>query len=164
MAITYDPIATTTLASTSALVTFSSITSAYTDLVLVISATNTSAGVDIFLRMNNDTGTNYSYNWMSSYTGTPATGTVNTTANVRMGYYAIPTTDVEYHSVTHILSYSNAAEYTTWITRANRASQGTEMIAANWRSTSAVNRIDIVANTGAFGIGSTFTLYGIATA
>lgn len=164
MPATYDSIASTTLASTSATITFSSISSSYTDLVLVIAATNTGGNTDLFMRLNNDTGTNYSYNWFSSTGSSVTSGRVSTTANVRLGYYALPQSTVEYHSVTHILSYTDTNSYTTWMTRANAASAGADMLSGTWRNDSAINRIDIVASAGAFGIGSTFSLYGIATA
>lgn len=164
MAITYDSIASTTLASTSTTITFSSISSSYTDLVLVIAATNTGGNADLFMRLNNDTGTNYSYNWFSGTGSSATSGRVGTTANVRMGYYALPQSTFQYNSITHILSYTDTNSYTTWMTRANAASAGADMLSGTWRNDSAVNRIDIIANTGAFGVGSTFSLYGILTA
>jgi hypothetical protein len=57
---TYTPIATQTLGSAAASVTFSSIPQGYTDLILVINyATSASTG-NALLRFNSDTGSNYS--------------------------------------------------------------------------------------------------------
>ena len=64
MASTYTPIATTTLGSAVNSVTFSSIASTYTELVLVIqyqSAANCVANITF----NNDTATNYSTTYLS---------------------------------------------------------------------------------------------------
>jgi hypothetical protein len=61
MAKTYEPIATTTLGSAAASVTFSTISGAYTDLVLVMSIRGSSdIESDIGMQLNSDTGSNYS--------------------------------------------------------------------------------------------------------
>ena len=58
---TYESISSVTLTSNSTTVTFGSIPQTYTDLVLVIVAKITSGGLDMFIRFNSDTGSNYSY-------------------------------------------------------------------------------------------------------
>ena len=58
--ITYTPITSTTLGSNTASVTFSSISSAYTDLVLVVAGALDGANWVPTLQFNSDTGTNYS--------------------------------------------------------------------------------------------------------
>ena len=62
MAITYEPIATTTLGTAAASVTFSTISGAFTDLVLVMAFANTGVGNgnDILMQFNSDSGSNYS--------------------------------------------------------------------------------------------------------
>jgi hypothetical protein len=61
MAITYEPIATTTLGSDAVSVTFSTISGAYTDLVLVMNIRGSSdIESDIGMQLNSDTGSNYS--------------------------------------------------------------------------------------------------------
>ena len=60
MAVTYTPITSNTLTSATASVTFSSISGTYTDLVLVVSAQSASTNVDLAMRFNSDSGTNYS--------------------------------------------------------------------------------------------------------
>jgi hypothetical protein len=60
MTATYEKIATTTLGSTTATVTFSSISGAYTDLVLVERLVKSITGGSLQVRFNSDTGTNYS--------------------------------------------------------------------------------------------------------
>ena len=65
---TYEPIATTSLPSGGASITFSSIPQTYTDLVLTTSGlAQTGGGGSIALKFNNDTlasSTNYSYIYM----------------------------------------------------------------------------------------------------
>ena len=71
MAITYEPIATTTLGSAQASVSFSSF-SGYTDLVLVCVATTASDDQFLSVQFNGDTGSNYSNTYM---TGNGSTAT-----------------------------------------------------------------------------------------
>ena len=62
-ATTYVPIATQTLSSTASTITFSSIPSTYADLRLTyVGVTPSSSWIG--LRLNGDTGTNYSGRWM----------------------------------------------------------------------------------------------------
>ena len=57
---TYEPIATVILTNATNSVGFGSIPQTYTDLILIISAASTVAQ-DPIIRLNSDSGTNYSY-------------------------------------------------------------------------------------------------------
>jgi hypothetical protein len=61
---TYTPIATTTLGTAAASVTFSSISGSYTDLVLIIAGVQSVADVP-YIQFNSDTATNYSRTQLS---------------------------------------------------------------------------------------------------
>jgi hypothetical protein len=68
---TYVPIATANGTGSNSTITFSSIPSTYTDLVLIIGGGSTSASVVSQLQFNGDTGSNYS--WTALYgTGSAA--------------------------------------------------------------------------------------------
>ena len=58
MTATYDCIATTTLGSDQASVTFSAISGNYTDLVIVGNGALTAGAGTLFIRFNSDTGSN----------------------------------------------------------------------------------------------------------
>ena len=60
MPATYEPIASTTLGTAAADITFSSIPGTYTDLVLVLYGGFATAASDLYTQFNSDTGTNYS--------------------------------------------------------------------------------------------------------
>jgi hypothetical protein len=62
------------------------------------------------------------------------------------------------------MNYSNTTTYKTLISRASRISLGTETLTSTWRSTAAINRIDVKPSDSTFAAGSTFTLYGILKA
>ena len=166
---TYTPIATTTLSSAAASVTFSSISNSYTDLVLV--ASNVTASVssnNIYIRFNSDTGTNYSYTILTG------NGSITTSARVSnanynfFGGYNVGV-DSTFPSImtASIQNYSNATTNKTSLVRfgINASSTGeTQAVVNLWRSTAAINTILIYPFTGNFLPGSTFTLYGIAAA
>lgn len=165
---TYTPIATTTLAnSTTATVSFTSITGIYTDLVLVTASAITSGAGALKLNYNSDTGSNYSRTIVTG-NGSAASSTretsqasllVNTNGNLDTGLGQNTT-------IINIINYSNSSAFKTTLARANRAANGTDAIVGLWRNTAAITRIDI-ANTGLstfFLSGSTFTLYGIKAA
>ena len=65
MAITYIPLATTTLGSNQSSFSFSSISSEYTDLIIVGDVTTTSSGPDMYMRFNGSSS-GYSVQWQVS--------------------------------------------------------------------------------------------------
>ena len=164
MATTYTPIATTTLGSAVNSVTFSSIPSTYTDLVLVIQY-QSSANCVANITFNNDTATNYSTTYLSG-SGTAAAstrgsnetsiGTVWSGANFNGKLGQI---------IVQVQNYSNTTTYKTALNRTSSAGGEATATVGLWRSTSAINRIDVTGTVAAnFSIGSTFTLYGIKAA
>lgn len=164
---TYTPLATSTLGSAAASVTFSSISGAYTDLVIVSNIlANVGSPTDYSLKLtfNND-GT-------SVYSVTKLTGNGTTATSARSSNTAyIPIWDQGYFSttqpttiITNVQNYSNTTTYKTALTRGNAAAYATQATVGLWRSTSTITRLDLAAENGSFGTGSTFTLYGIVAA
>lgn len=158
---TYTPIATTTLGSATNSVSFNSISSAYTDLVLVINATRPSGFDDGSVRFNNDTGANYSTVLLRG-TGSAASGTRYTDYSLALNLLFSETVST---NIVHINNYSNNTTYKTAITRANETGNGVRANVTLWHSTAAINSITLV-NSGNsnFGSGSVFSLYGITAA
>ena len=162
MASTYEKIATTTLGSAAADVTFSSISSAYTDLVIIINGTFSAGENSYGMRLNGDTS--------SAYSSTAVYGTSSSSASLRQSnvtrMYLGRTSTANGTSIIHLQNYSNTTTYKTALSRGN--SDSTVMATVSlWRSTSAVNSITIAQyDFGAtnLGAGSTFTLYGILKA
>jgi hypothetical protein len=166
---TYTPIATTTLAnSTTASYTFSSIPSTYTDLILIGAGQLTVNGEGLGVRFNADSGSNYSFTYLSG-NGTSAasgrqTGTTYATSNWNTGF----SNSTDNNTIFHIQNYANSTTYKTVLARSNNAAgssnPGTETVVNLWRNTSAITSILVKANTGYFTTGFTWTLYGIAAA
>jgi hypothetical protein len=163
MTATYEKIATTTLGSAESSITFSSISSAYTDLVVVVQGTYSTSDDIITLTYNNDTGTNYSDTTMYG-NGTSALSYRNTTASaIQVGWYPNPGgAAVVSNMVLHIFNYSNTTTYKTNISRADTSNvQGAAARVGLWRSTAAINRIDLIMIAGNLQTGTTATIYGI---
>jgi hypothetical protein len=160
---TYEPIATNTLVSAATTVTFSSIPSTYTDLVLVTNIKD--ASTYALLRVGNgsvDTGSNYSRTYLLSV---GASGVSQRTANATSWYLSAGASEYDYN-VHNLQNYANTTTYKTSIERATTSADGTYTSANLWRSTSAINIISIISATGTASLaaGSIFTLYGIAAA
>ena len=161
MASTYTPLATQTLGGATSSVSFSSIASTYTDLVLVIDGT-VGSNCGIQLKFNSDSGSNYSFTRMTG-DGSSATSDRSSNATfMELGYYVSSTRNM---NILQIMNYSNTTTYKTVLNRANAQSVniGAQAYVEMWRNTSAINAISLSAS-GNFSTGSTFTIYGIAAA
>lgn len=169
MAITYEPIATQTLGSTTTDVTLSSISSSYTDLILICNFSRVTAnGQNLSLRVNSDTGSNYSNTYIEGDGSTAYSGRNSNQTSARIGAvgggFTLSTTDL-ISVIINFNDYSNTTTNKTIISRYNQAGANTGSAVALWRSTSAISSITLSTfNTGQFGSGSTFTLYGIKEA
>lgn len=163
MAVTYEAIATQTLASTSTQITFSSIPSTFTDLILVSSVIPTSSGSSyINLQFNSDTGNNYSRTYLNG-SGSAATSGRNT-GEAGAYIYGNAITASPSTFITQIQNYSNATTKKTLLTRTNDSAAYVAAFVNLWNITNAINRIDINCVVSSFASGSTFTLYGIKAA
>lgn len=164
---TYTPIATTTLTSAAANITFSSIPSTYTDLVLVlVTAEQSGFNGESVLRFNSDSGSNYSNTYLSGSGSATASNRNTSSTVVRVSYYAGNTLTVgNMNYIVQIQNYSNTTTYKTLLSRSNNASGGIDAIVGLWRSTSAINSISFFySDSGNVIAGSTATLYGITAA
>ena len=158
---TYEPIATNTLGSAAASVTFSSISQAYTDIVITVTGT-LSANQYVAMRFNSDSATNYSFTRVSG-DGTSAASARGSSET--FGRLAIGNPSTQFNVIGQIQNYSNATTYKSWLSRSNIPADFVGAIAGLWRSTSAITSIQVLTTTAdTFSVGSTFTLYGIAAA
>lgn len=167
MAVTYEPIATTTLSSAAATITFSSIPSTYTDLKLVLVGNATSTSGSRF-RLNNDSGGNYSYTMLAGDGASAASirGTGNTNGLLGPAYVS-PSSSIPYLCTLDIFSYSGSTYKTIIGTASNdlNGSGSVERTVQLYQSTSAINQVNLYVNlSGNFAAGTTATLYGIKAA
>jgi hypothetical protein len=163
----YTPIATNTLTADGQTVTFSSIPATYTDLVLVINATAVSTALDISMRFNSDTASNYSRTMLMG-NGTSATSgrEANTTRTQINNISVITSAAGAYTGIVNIMNYANTTTNKTILSRSNNAatSGGVETIVHSWRKTpEAIHTINLFSEASRdMKAGSTFSLYGIA--
>ena len=150
-----------TLGSNASSVTFSSIPSTYTDLILVIKPLN--SGGDLWLTFNTDTGANYSSTWLWGNGSSAGSSRDTSAARIYLGWLATGATDGSAQYIVQIQNYSNTTTNKTLLSRATRAGASSDAGVGLWRNTSAINQI-VLSATNTYQTGSTFNLYGIAAA
>jgi hypothetical protein len=161
MTATYEAIATETLGSAQASVTFNSF-SGYTDLFLTTSTSTTSSAnsgrVDVIV--NSDTGSNYSFTRLygdgssaSSYRRSNQTAFAELTNSTSGNFFPMQL---------QFMNYANTTTNKTVLQNAFvSASFRREVGVGLWRNTAAITSITLTAFGTTFVTGSTFSLYGI---
>jgi hypothetical protein len=161
---TYEPIATQTLASAAALITFSSIPATYTDLRLVF--VNTGSGGIQYIYFNNDTTAVYSNTWLIGDGTSASSGSSSAYPRLDLNSQNTAGSTPQMHTV-DIFSYTGSTNKTCLMTTSadfNGSGQTYNQVGL-WRKTAALNRIDItLSSSNTYSIGTTATLYGIKAA
>lgn len=162
MASTYEPIATTTLGTAAISTTFSSIPSTYTDLRLIITGTSTDS--IRFLRFNSQSTAVYSFTTLDG----DGTNLISSRVTGSSRLYVANADSATYPSlnIVDIFSYAGSTNKTVLSSTsadANGTGRSTEYVGL-WRNTAAITTILVSLITGTFGVGTTFTLYGIKAA
>lgn len=154
-------IATTTLGSAASTITFSSISSSYTDLRLVIVATATSTSNNVNIRLNNDSGSNYSITRLSTNGSTVTTQRFSNRTQIDSSLLGFQDTTPILLQL-DVFSYTGSTNKTVLLSQSedNNGSGQVGKAVSLWRNTAVVNRIDIIC-TQNMDAGSTATLYGI---
>ena len=161
MAITYEPIATTTLGSAAASVTFSTISGAYTDLVIVYVGVATTSQT-FSVQFNGDTGSNYSD---TNLGGDGSTASSNRDSSITSAKMGINYSTGQSNFILSVMNYSNSTTYKTALCRSNAAVGEVNARVGLWRNTAAITSILLkMDSSSTFATGSTFTLYGIKAA
>jgi hypothetical protein len=173
----YDPgdfvsIATGTVAAgaTASVITFSSIPTTYTHLQLRMFARATSLDT-MYVRFNNDSGsTNYDNHRMNANGSTLAADSRTNLSALYIssrGYGISATASIGSAIVMDILDYGNTSKYKVTRTisgQEKNTTDGTsdiEITSGSWKSTSAVNRIDVSLATSTLAQYTHVALYGV---
>jgi len=164
----FESIATTTLSTTTASVTFSAIPATYTHLQLRITARSTGS-LDVIYRLNGDTtAANYRTHLLYG-NGTSATsGTIANEAYITDIASTSTIADAFGVAVVDFLDYANTNKYK--VTRSlggfdmNGATGYILLISSLWQNTNAITSITMNPITGSFAQYSSFALYGIRSA
>lgn len=165
MASTYTPIYSTTLGSAQTSITLNSF-SGYTDLEIVLSVqTVSNDNVDLSMRVNGDSGNNYSRLYLlgegtTALSGAQANATVfNATSISGNSTNSGVFTPINFK----LCNYSNTTTYKPLLVRSSNAKGYLGATVGAWRNNSAITSIEFF-TTGSFNTGSMFTVYGIKAA
>ena len=161
------------LTATQALITFSSIPATFAHLVIVYQCRSDLSGVDIAqlqLRINNDTGSSYNSQLVGGNNSTAFAG-IQSSANFgSLGYTSAANATAGYASSgsVEIPNYVGTTFFKNAIFQTTRDTNGAGANMVHyrghvvWKSSTAINRLDISSSGGgSFIAGSRFTLYGI---
>ena len=159
---TYVALDKVTVGTATPSITFTSIPQGYTDLVLIINAgTSDASEQDCLIRVNGDTGSNYSATYLYGTGSSAASGRNANQTESTAGYPIRPT--LISTLIVQFPNYSNTTTYKNWLGRANSADSMVYTHISLWRNTNAINTILLYpSNSKNFLAGSTFSLYGIA--
>lgn len=156
---TYVALDKKTVASAVTSVTFTSIPSTYTDLVIVISA-SASTAANSFIRFNGDaTSGNYSATRMY---GNGSTATSSNYSTETFSYIGDLNTTLA-TTILNIQNYANTTTFKSFFSQDSLANSGTGAWAGLWDKSpiAAITSIEIGATSGTLSVGSTVSLYGI---
>ena len=165
----YFSIATVTLGSAAATISFTSIPSTYTHLQVrgIGRASNATTDENLVIQFNSDTTTNYS---LHNVYGTGAATGVNASTSFTASYFArvsgaSSTAGIYGVAAADIFDYASVDKYKTILSSSGHDQNGSgyvTLMSGNWRSTSAVTTLTIKNDSGSnIAAGSTFALYGV---
>lgn len=166
----YESIASVTGTGSSATISFTSIPSTYKHLQIRYNARCASGAItDHYIRLNGDTGSNYTRHWLFALdSGGPYTSSATSTTPPSMGYIQGYDTNPTTGGIVDIHDYQSTSKnktirYITGGAEQQTSSQGALTVgSALWmNNTTAVNQIDLVLASSNWSTSSTFSLYGI---
>ena len=153
---TYTALATVTLGTTATSVTFSSIPATYRDLILIVDGAATGGVNGAILRLNGDSGSNY--------TGVDAQGTGSSTGS---GTSSGTSAEIgvagtnRFVIVSQIMDSSATDKHKTFLSRHSSAGDRVRMTASRYASTSAITSVLFSITGSTYVAGTTVSLYGV---
>lgn len=172
MPVTYIPINSQVLGSTQATVVFNNIPQTYTDLVLIVDGftTHSDDGARGYIQFNTDTGsnTNYSDCYLGITATTKQTNKDTNAAYIAYGVLGNESTRPAFVEV-NIMNYRNTSSWGLVLSKTGKYATtasgnfGNRWTAGTWRNTAAITDITLKCDT-AYAAGTSFSLYGIASA
>jgi hypothetical protein len=164
MAVTFDSIGTQTITgSSTSTINFTSISSAYTDLFLVVKAKTTSGDQDARIRFNNDTSASYATGSICVNTSGGKTGSflIGLTSGYITNWGYDSPSSFGCHEV-YILNYGSS-KHKSWNCESG-SQNGADLIQGIWQNTAAISSITLFNNSTQWTVGTSAELYGIKAA
>ena len=163
---TYTPLATVTISTTTNTLTFGSIPAGYRDLVIQGATRSTRAAVteDLLLRLNGDTGSNYTGVFMLGSSGGAQSVTSSTTSFAVASNTTANTGTANVFSsfVGQVMDYSATDKHKTILQRNGGGNQDQVWAGAGrWANTGATTSLTLYYAIGNIAVGTTFSLYGV---
>ena len=166
----YESIATTTVGTAQATISFTSIPSTFKHLQLRWLVRSTATGGDnassLRMKINSSSGTYRSHGLVG--TGTSALAGELSSSTGEWNYYAIPNSSVTASvfgaGVIDVLDYTNTSKNTVSRMLAGWDANGSGQVSLQshlWVDTAAVTQLDFTLATGNFAVNTSFALYGI---
>jgi hypothetical protein len=150
-------------------VTFSSIPSTYTDLVLICQSKQVSGSGSGRFHVNGDTSNLYSFTYLVGTSSATASGRVTSASTCIKGLLdswqtSQPTGDYG-QMILHFPNYANTTTWKTVLGQNGSSTLSNDISVSMWRSTAAISSITLTIDaTGSFTAGSSYSLYGITAA
>jgi hypothetical protein len=157
-------IATTTLGTAAASITFSSIAGTYTDLRIVFVGNAVDASRYLTLRFNSDSGSNYSMTYLTGDGTSAVSGRRTSDTFLYSNNWSGNSTTIPQMITSDIFSYAGSTNKTVLFSTSSdkNGSGNTDAVVGLWRSTSAITSVSLqYVATSNIAAGSTATLYGI---
>ena len=168
MAFTYSKLAETTLASSTAAITFNNIPQNYTDLVIKISGRTTEAANFTTLVLTfNGSASGYSRRMIQGYNSGVASSSGSSETSLNLGYIngSNSTASTFGNMEVYIPNYTSANNKSVSIDAAQERNDATQAVlwlnAGLWANVSAISGITLTPAGGSLAQYSTATLYGI---
>ena len=155
---TYIALQNITLTGSASSVTFSNIPNTYRDLIIAANIDN-SVNTELFIRFNNDTGTNYTSVRMQG-SGVAAGANTHLGPAMRLVGNGDIMTDFSHVAIVQLFDYSVANKHKAVLSRTN-SSNGMDACAGRWTVSDPISVVTLIPNSGSFQVGSTFSMYGI---
>lgn len=149
-------LATITLQSAATEVSFTGIPSNYRDLIIVASIKVTS-GAEPRMRINGDTGSNYSFIQIAGDGSSTLSNTGTTTGGWLTPNVFPSTANFDLCTIT-ITDANTTNKNKLYVSR--WAGANTNALAVRWANTSAITSLNFYMTSQSFAVGSTFSLYG----
>lgn len=161
--LTYESIASYTLTSNTASVTFSSIPATFTDLIITANFGMQSSNGDLWIRFNGDTASNYSSVEGYANSGGRTVERLTNQTYARWIYGNLSGNRLN-TGIAHVGNYANTGGFKYMVQRFDSLGRVLGYRVCSWRSTSAISTILVYGSNQDIATGSTISLYGIKAA
>jgi len=133
---------------------FSGIPSGSKHLVLLFNGKADTGTPAVYVRFNNDSGSNYNYEALKGATSTASAGRTDSAAQITVQSTLSSTSNIFGGGVVIVPNYANSANHKLTMSLMGNTETSVELVIGRWASTSTITRADILASANNFLAGS----------